>query len=170
MKQFSLEEIGRRIFVLRGQRVMLDIDLAEIYGMQTKALNQQVKRNAKRFPQHFMFQLTAPEAAALRSHFATSNVGRGGRRYRPFAFTKHGAVMLAGVLNTPRAVYASVRIVEAFVSMTHLLSRDEELAKRVARLESRAGKHDQDIKFVLMTLRELMVEPGKPPRKIGFGS
>jgi hypothetical protein len=129
--------IATRIHTLRGRRVMLDADLAILYGVTTKRLNEQVRRNAARFPDDFMFQLTADEVLVLRSQSATSNSGRGGRRFRPFAFTEHGAVMLASVLSTPVAVAASVQVVRAFVQLRQALASHADVALRLDELERR---------------------------------
>jgi hypothetical protein len=134
-----VQHIARTILVLRGRRVLLDADLAALYGVPTKRLNEQVRRNASRFPSDFMFQLTEDEHQALRSHFATSKTpaGRGGRRYLPYAFTEHGAIMAATVLNSPRAVEVSVYVVRAFVQLRELLGSSRELARRFEQLEAR---------------------------------
>ena len=123
-----VERIESRILLIRGHKMMLDSDLAELYRVSTKRLNEQVKRNKGRFPADFMFQLTVDETRALRSQFATSNRGRGGRRYRPFAFTEHGAVMLASVLNSPVAVQASIQVVREFVKLREMLGTHKESA------------------------------------------
>ena len=127
----SVEEVGHRIHVVRGLKVMLDTDLAEIYGVETKALNRAVRRNQARFPEDFMFQVTAQEAAALRCQIGTSKRDRGGRRYLPYVFTEYGAVMLASVLRTPVAVQASVQIARAFVRLRELLATNKELAAKL---------------------------------------
>jgi len=162
------ETIEPRILLLRGHRVMLDEDLAEIYGVTTKRLNEQARRNPSRFPTDFRFQLNAREAQSLRSQFATSKKGRGGRRYRPYVFTEHGAVMLASVLNTPVAVRASVQIARAFVRLRRLIGAHKELARKLQDLEKRLGRHDEQIGLLFDAIRDLM-EPGdEPPRRIGF--
>jgi len=147
---------------------MLDSDLAELYRVTTKRLNEQVKRNQDRFPADFMFQLNIQEAHALRSQFATSNTKRGGRRYRPFAFTEHGAVMLAAVLNSQVAVQASIQVVRAFVKLREMLSTHRELAKKLADLEKRIEGHDDEITALFEAIRELMEPPDKPSKRIGF--
>src|SRR5438093_4285268 len=131
------------ILTLREQRVMLDSDLARIYGVSTMRLNEQFKRNLKRFPKDFAFQLTAQEFAALISQIAISKKGRGGRRKLPWVFTEHGAIMLASVLNSPTAVEASVRVVRAFVRMREMLSLHRELAQKLFALEQRLDGHDE---------------------------
>ncbi len=147
---------------------MLDSDLARIYGVTTKRLNEQVRRNKKRFPPDFMFQLTKKEAESLRSHFATSNDRRGGRRYVPFVFTEHGAVMLSAVLNSAVAVEASVQIARAFVKLKQMVNTRKELAKRLDTLEHELKNHGTQIRSLFDAIKELMEPPPKPGRKIGF--
>jgi hypothetical protein len=144
---------------------MLDSDLAELYGVETKALNRAVKRNESRFPPDFMFQLTAQEADSLRCQIGTSKTGRGGRRYLPYAFTEHGALMLANVLNSERAAQASVLVVRAFVRLRQLLSSNAELASKLDSLEK---KYDRRFKVVFDTLRRLMSSPETRRGEIGF--
>jgi phage regulator Rha-like protein len=160
-----VERIASRIVLIRGQKVMLDADLAEIYRVSTKRLNEQVKRNRGRFPEDFMFQLSPEEAKALRSQFATSKRGRGGRRYRPYAFTEHGTVMLASVLNSSVAVQASIQVVRAFVRLREILSTHRELAHKLAKLEK---QYDKQFKVVFDAIRELMAPPRRATRRIGF--
>lgn len=130
-----IEQISSSILFFRGQRVLLDSDLAALYGVTTKRFNEQVRRNLARFPADFMFQLTAEEVTGLRSQIATSNVGRGGRRYAPYAFTEHGAIMAATILNSPLAVEMSVYVVRAFVQLRDMLASNKELARRLDELE-----------------------------------
>ncbi len=164
-----VEEIEPRILLIRGQKVILDSDLAELYGATTKRLNEQVKRNRSRFPQDFMFQLTVAEQDALRSQNATSKVGRGGRRYRPYAFTEHGAIMVANVLNTPRAMEVSVYVVRAFVKLREMLATHKELAHKLAELERKLETHDEAIRSLVSAIRQLMTPPPEPKRgRIGF--
>ena len=169
----ATQHIARDILVLRGQRVIIDGDLAALYGVTTKRFNEQVRRNRERFPEDFMFQLTAEEAAALRSQFATIKTGRGQhRKYLPYAFTEHGAIMAASVLNSPRAVEMSVYVVRAFVRLREMLASNRELAQRFdeleARLEKRLAAHDEAIAAILSAIRELM-NPAAPKRRgIGF--
>jgi len=160
-----LERIEKAILFIRGEKVMLDSDLAELYGVETKVLNQAVNRNASRFPVDFMFQLTESEFTNLRSQIVTSNEGRGGRRYLPYAFTEHGALMLANVLNSERAVQTSVQVVRAFVKLRQLLASNAELARKLAALEQ---KYDAQFKVVFDAIRQLMSPPAKPKREIGF--
>jgi len=147
---------------------MLDEDLAAIYGVETKKLNQQVRRNAARFPSDFVFRLTPKEAADLRSQIVTSSPGWGGRRYQPFAFTEHGAVMLAAVLNSPRAVQASVAIARAFVNLRRLAFGRRELAARLKDLERRVGTHDGEIRELFDALSGSTEGPMGAAKRIGF--
>ena len=167
-----VEQLDRAIVVIRGRRVILSHDLAEAYGVTTKRLNEQVKRNIRRFPADFAFELTDEEWTALRSQFATSNVrpGRGGRRYQPYAFTEHGAVMAASVLNTDRAVEVSVFVVRAFVRMSRMLASHRQLALKLAELETRVTVHDKNIQSLLAAIRSLITPPTPPRRKIGFAT
>ena len=160
-----MDRIERAILLIRGEKVMLDSDLAEIYGVETGALNRAVKRNASRFPNDFMFKLTPKEAESLRCQIGISNKGRGGRRHLPHAFTKHGALMLANVLNSERAAQTSVLVVRAFVRLRQLLSSNTELARK---LESLEKKYDAQFKVVFDAIRQLMSPPAKPKREIGF--
>ena len=161
-----IEEIQQRIFIIRGHRVMIDADLAVLYSVTTKRLNEQVKRNLKRFPSDFMFQLNEEEFENLKSHFATSRWG--GRRYLPYVFTEHGAIMLANVLNSPGAVQASIQVVRAFVKLRELLSTNKELAIKLKQLEGKIEKHDEEIRLIFKAIRKLMATPERKQRKIGF--
>ena len=156
------------IHLIRGQRVMLDSDLAAIYGVTTKRLNEQLRRNRLRFPSDFAFQLTAEELTNLRSQIATSSF-HGGRRYRPWVFTEHGALMLASVLNSGIAVQASVRVVRAFVRLREMVAANAQLAAKLEELERRFDSHDQAIANLFAALKQLL-EPSEPPkrREIGF--
>ena len=161
--------IEERILVLRGQRVMLDADLAELYGIETKNLVKAVKRNIDRFPGDFMFRLTSGEFRRLRCQIGTSNKGRGGRRYAPYAFTEHGAIMAASVLNSERAVRVSVYVVRAFVKLRQVLAAHKELARKLAALEGHLDRHDEEIAALLEAIREWMAPPPVPRRgRIGF--
>lgn len=166
-----IDAIQDRILLIRGQRVMMDYDLAALYGVTTARLNEQVRRNAGRFPEDFMFQLGKQEFAALMSQIATSNSGRGGRRKPPYAFTEHGAIMAASVLSSPRAVEVSVHVVRAFVRLRELLASNKELAKKLDELEHKLSSHDRTIVQLVSAIRDLMALP-EPKRKrpIGFGS
>jgi hypothetical protein len=158
--------VESRIFVLRGQKVILDSDLAELYGVPVKRLNEQVKRNQERFPPDFMFQLSAEELSSLRSQNATSK--RGGRRYLPYAFTEHGAIMAATVLNSDRAVEMSVFVVRAFVRLREMLSTNQQLSGKIDELERRLDTHDASIQELIEAIRELMEPPPASGRPIGF--
>jgi len=160
-----------RILEFRGQKVMIDADLAELYGVTTKRLNEQVRRNIERFPQDFMFQLSAEEFDCLRSQIATSNspAARGGRRHLPYAFTEHGAIMAASVLNSPRAIETSVYVVRAFVRIRELISTHKELSHKLDELERKVMSHDQAITGLIHAIRELMTPPATKKRPIGFG-
>ena len=158
--------VESRIFVLRGQKVILDNDLAELYGVPVKRLNEQIKRNRERFPQDFMFQLSAEEQQSLRSQNATSK--RGGRRYLPYAFTEHGAIMAATVLNSERAVEMSVFVVRAFVRLREMLSTNQQLSGKIDELERRLDTHDASIQDLIEAIRELMEPPPASGRPIGF--
>jgi len=169
------EHVATRVFTLRGDRVLLEENLAALYGVETRRLNEQVRRNRQRFPKDFAFQLNNQDLAALRSQIAISNIraSRGGRRYTPFAFTEHGAIMAASVLNTPRAIEVSVYVVRAFVRLRGLLATNKELARRFDQLETRIENRlaDQDgvIVEILQAIRQLMAPPPTgPKRKIGF--
>ena len=165
-----VEHLDRAIVVVRGRRVILSHDLAVAYGVTTKRLNEQVKRNIRRFPPDFAFELTDEEWMALRSQSATSNArpGRGGRRYHPYAFTEHGAVMAASVLNTDRAVEVSVFVVRAFVRMSQVLASHRQLALKLAELEARVTVHDKNIQSLLAAIRQLMQPPEPKKKRIGF--
>jgi len=182
------ERIERRILLLRGQKVMLDSDLAELYGVETKVLNQAVQRNAERFPEDFMFQLSAEESqlvlrsqsvtsnhgitgnplqieGSLRSQIVTSNLGRGGRRYRPYVFTEQGVAMLSSVLASPRSVQVNIAIMRTFVLLRQMLATHADLAQRLATLER---KYDAQFKGVFDAIRALMSDKKLPKREIGF--
>jgi len=160
--------VESRILVLREQKVILDTDLAELYGVPVKRLNEQVKRNQERFPSDFMFRLTVEENEALRSQNATSKMGRGGRRYAPYAFTEHGAIMAATVLNSERAVEMSVFVVRAFVRLREMLATNQQLAGKIDELEQRLDTHDASIQELIEAIRELMAPEPATGRKIGF--
>jgi hypothetical protein len=165
----ALEAITGRILLLRGHRVMLDADLAALYGIPTGRLNEAVRRNLARFPVDFMFQLTNQELAALRSQIAISNTGRGGRRYAPYAFTEHGAIMAANVLASPRAIEMSVYVVRAFVRLREIIGANKELARKLDELERKLATHDQAIAGLIDAIRELMSPPESTrKRRIGF--
>jgi hypothetical protein len=158
-----LERIESRIYLLRGEKVILDRDLAELYEVETKALNRTTKRNGKRFPSDFMFQLTPSEAKNLRCQFGTSSYG--GRRYLPYAFTEQGVAMLSGLLNSPRAIAVNIGIMRAFVRLRQLIASSTDLAQKLAALES---KYDKQFKVVFDAIRELM-SPDVPSRNREMG-
>jgi len=161
-------KVDSKIFVLRGQRVILDTDLAELYGVQARHLNQQVKRNAKRFPLAFRFQLSEQEFKILRSQNVISSEGHGGTRYRPYVFTEHGTIMAATVLNSKRAIEMSVFVVLAFVRMRRAIAGNRHILTKLAELERRLESHDADIQDLMEAIRELM-SPDEPSRsRIGF--
>jgi len=159
--------VESRILVLRGHRVILDADLAELYGVEVKRLNQQVKRNIDRFPGDFVLQLSSAEYESLRLQFATSNEGRGGRRYLPYAFTEHGAIMAATVLNSQRAIEMSIFVVRA-LRMREALAANRQIVAKLTELESRLESHDADIQELVEAIRELMAPPARNGRRIGF--
>ena len=160
------ERIEKRIFLFRGQRVMLDTDLAELYRVTTKRLNERVRRNIKRFPSDFMFQLTKEEEESLRSQIATLKGGRGQhRKYQPYVFTEQGVAMLSSVLNSERAVQVNIEIMRAFVRLRELMSTHKDLARKLETLEK---KYDAQFKVVFDAIRQLMTQPEPRKRKIGF--
>jgi len=165
-----IENIARAILVLRGHRVLLDAELAALYGVTTRRLNEQVRRNRSRFPADFLFELSAEEFANLKSHFATSSWG--GRRKLPLAFTEHGAIMAATVLNSPRAVEMSIYVVRAFVKLRELLASNKNLARKLAALERSLVALDlktrRQFKEVYEAIRALMNPPRPKRRSIGF--
>lgn len=171
MQKFE-QIIEKSIYLIRDQKVMLDEDLARLYHVRTKALVQAVKRNLKRFPEDFMFQLTIEEYSSLRSQIVTSS-GRPGRRALPYAFTEHGVAMLSSVLNSERAVEVNIAIVRTFIKMRQMISANKELSERLNKLEKR---YDAQFRVVFNSIRELIdtkpkliVEPNKR-KKIGFGN
>jgi len=172
LQPVAAPSIEKRIFVVRGRQVMLDEDLADLYGVETKRLVQQVKRNLKRFPDDFMFQLTRTEADALRSQIATSNEGRGGRRYAPFVFTEQGVAMLSGVLRSDRAIAVNIEIMRAFVELRRVAGSFEELQKRLDEMEldigARLSEHDEQLRQIFDALRQLISPPTPPKREVGF--
>src|ERR1039458_8901654 len=160
--------VESRILFLRHQRVILDADLAELYGVPVKVLNQQVKRNRERFPADFVFQLTTKEHEILRSQIVTSRDAHGGRRYSPYAFTEHGAIMAATVLNSERAVQMSVFVVRAFVRLREMLATNRRLAGKIDELENRLDSHDSAIVNLFTVIKELMTPKRKRRARIGF--
>lgn len=162
------EQIEQAVLLIRGQRVMLDRDLAALYGVETKALNRAVRRNLDRFPADFMFQLTANETANLRYQIGTSSSGHGGRRFLPYAFTQEGVAMLSSVLRSPRAVQVNIAIMRVFVRLRETLALRKDLAHKLAQLERRIEGHDASIRTLFDAIRQLMTPPEKPRREIGF--
>jgi ORF6N domain-containing protein len=163
----SIQGIARSILLLREQKVMLSQDLALLYGVPVKALNQAVKRHAARFPADFVFQVSAKEFENLKSQFVTSSWG-GLRRALPYAFTEQGVAMLSSVLNSERAVKVNTAIMRAFVKLREAIDTNRELAHKFAELEQRVGKHDDEIAAIIDAIRQLMAPPEKPRREIGF--
>lgn len=161
------EGIARHILLVRGQKVMLDVDLARLYRVETRVLVQAVKRNTQRFPSDFMFQLTDEEWSDLRSQSVTSN-GRGGRRYAPYVFTEHGALMLSSVLNSSTAAEVGILVVRTFVQLREMLSTHKELAAKLEALERKIGSHDQAIAGLIDAIRQLMSPTESGRRQIGF--
>jgi len=160
----SYERIGKSIHLIRGHKVMVDSDLAELYGVPTKVLNQAVKRNKARFPSDFMFQIKDYEATVLRSQFVTSG-GRGGRQYRPYVFTEQGVAMLSSVLHSERAIQVNIAIMRAFVPLREMIASNKGLARRLNELEK---KYDGQFRVVFEAIRELMTGPPPKSRRIGF--
>ena len=165
-----VKPVEPRILILRGQKVMLDSELAELYGVQVKRLNEQVKRNAGRFPPDFMFQLSPSEHRNLRSQIATSSLEHGGRRHVPFVFTEHGAVMAATVLNSKRAIKMSLFVVRAFIRLREMLNTNQKVASKLLELERRLKGHDAVIQDIINAIRALMAPPRRKRRRIGFQS
>lgn len=172
LEPVPIPAIQSRILVVRERQVMLDKDLADLYGVETRRLVEQVKRNIERFPEDFMFQLTPEETAALRSQSATSK-GRGGRRYAPYVFTEQGVAMLSGVLRSPTAVAVNIAIMRAFVELRRAAMSYAAIERRLTELEceskERLGKHDKQLADVFEALRQLISPPRRPKRRVGFG-
>jgi ORF6N domain len=164
--------IEKRIFMIRERQVMLDEDLADLYGVGTKRLIEQVKRNLERFPEDFMFQLRQDEAAALRSQIATSNTGRGGRRYAPYVFTEQGVAMLSSVLRSKTAIAVNIEIMRAFVELRRVAGSFQELQKRLDQMEldigARLSEHDEQLGQIFEALRQLIAPPPRAKRPVGF--
>ncbi len=164
----SIQSIERRIYLIRGHKVMIDEDLAELYGESTKRLNQQVNRNRKRFPEDFMFQLTKEEAEILRSQFAISRSLHGGRRSLPYVFTEHGVAMLSSVLNSERAIEVNITIMRAFTRLRQLLESNEELNRKFAAVIRKLATHDKYFQVVFDELKRLTDQPAPSHKQIGF--
>lgn len=165
----AVESITQSILILRGHKVLLDADLAALYEVPTKRLNEQVKRNLERFPADFMFRLSREEVDALnRSQIATGSQKHRDPRFPPYAFTEHGAIMAATVINSPRAVEMSIYVVRAFVQLRELLASNKELAQQLKKLERKVSSHNEAIAGILKTIRQLMNPPQPSKRSIGF--
>lgn len=168
----SAPAIEKRIYLIRGRQVMLDEDLADLYGVETRVLVQQVKRNAKRFPADFMFQLTKPEAETLRSQIVISNIGRGGRRYEPYVFAEQGVAMLSGVLRSDRAIAVNIEIMRAFVELRRAAGSFQELQTRLDQMEldigARLSEHDEQLRQIFEALRQLIAPAPRAKRPVGF--
>ncbi len=162
------KRVSSKILVLRNQKVILDTDLAQLYGVPVKHLNQQVKRNSHRFPSDFLFTLSKAESESLRSQIVTSNSNRGGRRYLPYAFTEHGSIMAATVLNSKRAIEMSIFVVRAFVGMRQALAVNQHVVSKLSELEARLDEHDAEIQDLIEAIRELMAPLPANKRRIGF--
>jgi hypothetical protein len=160
------QEIAEKIYLIRGHKIMLDKDLAEMYGVETKRLIEQVNRNALRFPPEFMFRLTNEEFEVLRSQFATSK--RGGRRYAPYVFTEHGILMLSSVLNSKQAITMSIKIIEVFVKFREMLISHKDLLLKFEQLEKLVIHHDDDIQSIFQALKQLIQQKNEPREPIGF--
>lgn len=169
MKESIEADVHQLIRTIRGHRIILDTDLARIYGVPTFRLNEAVKRNRRRFPEDFLFQLTAEEHAALTSQFAMSKPGRGGRRTRPYAFTEHGALQVANVLNSSKAEAMSIYVIRAFIRMREELSANQAVSKRLAEIERTLLTHDAALRDLYQKIRPLLLPPpDQPKRRIGF--
>ncbi len=163
-----MEVVKSKIYLIRGQKVLLDSDLAVLYGVETRRLNEQVGRNRSRFPEDFMFQLNNQEVAGLMSQNAISKPGRGGRRKLPYAFTEQGIAMLSSVLRSDRAVQVNIAIMRTFVQMRELATSNRDLARKLDELEKKHAQHDEQFVAVFEAIRQMMVPVEKKKRKIGF--
>lgn len=170
MLRRTAKVLDPRILVLRETKVMLDVDLAHLYGVPTGQLNQALKRNRRRFPKDFAFQVSRTEHRILKSQFVISSGAHGGRRTTPWVFTEHGAIMAASLLNTPRAIEMSVFVVRAFVRLRELTGTHAELAATLAALERRVSEHDGELRNIIAALRQLLQPPHRPRRTIGFSA
>ena len=169
MKESIESDVHQLIRTIRGHRIILDTDLARIYGVPTFRLNEAVKRNRRRFPEDFLFQLTAEEHAALTSQIAMSKPSRGGRRTRPYAFTEHGALQVANVLNSSKAEAMSIYVIRAFIRMREELSANQAVSKRLAEIERTLLTHDAALRDLYQKIRPLLLPPpDQPKRRIGF--
>jgi hypothetical protein len=166
------ERIESKIFLIRGQKVMLDVDLADLYGVQTRTLNQAVKRNIERFPEDFMFQLTWDETKCLRSQIVIlkDNETKRGKhiKYPPYAFTEQGVAMLSSVLRSKRAIQVNIMIMRTFIRLKQMIATHKELAYKIEELERKYKKHDIEIESIFGVIKKMLEPPKSPPRKIGF--
>jgi len=167
MNKIALTVVASKIYLIREHKVMLDRDLAELYGVQTKALNRAVRRNAARFPEDFMFQLTHQEAEILRCQIGTSSSSYGGRRYLPYAFTEQGVSMLSSVLKSERAIQVNIAIMRVFSRVKELMIQRQDLAGKLLELEERVGTHDTKILAIFNAIKQL-IDPQKRRPRIGF--
>jgi hypothetical protein len=170
-KPTPVPDVSSLVLTLHGKRVLLDSDLARLYGVPTRVFNQTIQRNAGRFPADFLFQLTEEEFEPLRSQFVTSKAGRGGRRYLPYVFTEHGAIMAATLLRSERAIRMSVFVIRAFVQMREALATNATILKRLAEIDRTLIEHDDALRAIWHQLQPLLEPPPEPPkRRIGFNS
>jgi phage regulator Rha-like protein len=160
--------VSSKILILRNQKVILDTDLAELYGVPVKRLNEQIKRNPQRFPDDFLFTLTSEEYQNLKSQDVTSGSSHGGRRYLPYAFTEHGAIMAATVLNSKRAIEMSIFVVRAFVEMRQAMAVNQQVVSKLSELEGRLDIHDAEIQDLVVAIHELIAPLPANNRRIGF--
>lgn len=161
------ETVVNKIYLIRGEKVMLDIDLAELYGVETKQLKRAVKRNIVRFPEDFMFGLSDEEVSMIRCQIGTEKIVRAGSRYSPMAFTEQGVAMLSSILNSERAVLVNIHIIRVFAKMRELLSTNKDILLKLEQLEQKVTKHDEDIALIFQYLKDLL-NPSKPAQPIGF--
>ena len=164
----SVQIVERKIYLIRGHKVMIDVDLAELYGVATRELNQQVQRNRRRFPDDFMFQLTKQEAENLRSQFVISRSGHGGRRFLPYVFTEPGVAMLSSVLSSEHAIEVNIMIMRAFIRLRQMLESNEELNRKFAAVIRKLSTHDKYFSVVFDELKKLAEQPSSPRKVIGF--
>jgi hypothetical protein len=168
METLPAEIIERKIFLIRGKKVMLDVTLAQLYEVETRILMQAVKRNSKRFPEDFIFQLTDEEGENLRSQIVISSLGHGGRRYLPYVFTEHGVAMLSAVLKSQKAIEMSVFIIRSFVRLREMLATHKDLAYKMEELEKEQKEHGKQITEIYSFLKQLIEKPPEPKKRIGF--
>jgi hypothetical protein len=162
------ELVMNKIFIMRDQKVMLDQDLAELYGIETKRLKEAVRRNINRFPEDFMFELSHAELESLRTQFATTKNSRGGTRYPPMAFTEQGVAMLSSILNSETAIRVNIRIIRVFTKMRELVLMHKDILLQLEKIENKLANHDGDITLIFGYLKKLLNPPQQPRRKIGF--